>query len=235
MSIIIQPQKINRYAIIVAGGTGKRMNQKIPKQFHLINNFPVLFYSIRAFKSALKNIHIIVVLPKKFHDTWKKLSLKYKLEMDYEIVHGGNSRFESVKNGLKKVGQNGFVAIHDAARPVITKSFIKKVFSFAEKYDNAVPCIPVNESLKRIENGKNKSIDRRKYMLVQTPQCFSVSMLKKAYKQKYSDLFTDDSSIVENMGVEILLIKGEQKNIKITYPSDIKYAEMLINKMAQQT
>lgn len=209
------------------------MNQKIPKQFHLINNFPILFYSIRAFKSAFKDINIVVVLPEKFHDTWKKLSLKHNLVIDYEIVQGGNSRFESVKNGLEKVEQNGFVSVHDAARPVITKSLIKKVFSIAEKHGNAVPCIPVFESLKRVENGKSKSIDRRKYMMVQTPQCFSVSLLKKAYKQEYSDSFTDDSSIVENMGVEIFLIKGDQKNIKITFPLDIRYAEILLREIAE--
>ncbi len=213
--------------IIVAGGTGKRMGTEVPKQFLLLKQKPILFYSLETFHAFDPNIQIILVIPETHFNYWKSLCKEHHLDIPLVLEKGGEVRFESVKNGLKRV-PDGLVAIHDGARPLIDRQTILNLFSEAEKKGNAVPVQPVNESVREITEQGNHTVDRSKLYLVQTPQIFRSEDLHKAYKQDFRDFFTDDASVVETLGIKINLVETTSPNIKITRPEDLKIAETLL-------
>jgi 2-C-methyl-D-erythritol 4-phosphate cytidylyltransferase len=216
------------YVIIVAGGKGIRMKSKLSKQFILIDGKPILLYSIQKFFKAIPGIEIIVALPKKEIKFWKKLCQKHSLNISHEIVLGGKTRFHSVKNALKKVSKKGIIAVHDGVRPLTSIQLINRCFSEAGQYDNAVPCIPIDESIRKNKASENKIIDRNSIVIIQTPQCFNTEVLKRAYKMNYKDKFTDDASVVEESGGSIHLIRGEKGNIKITSKDDLLIAGAIL-------
>lgn len=222
----------NRYAIIVAGGKGLRMGTDIPKQFLSIGGKPVLMWTIEAFYRFDMKIHIVLVLPENFVEYWTSLCWKYHFTIPYEIILGGETRFHSVKNGLKKVGE-GYVAVHDGARPFASEKLIAACFADAEKTEATIPVIPVTDSCRMLDKeGSSHILDRNCLRLVQTPQVFSTDLLKKAYIAPYQETYTDDASVVEHFGHEISLVEGESTNIKITSPIDLKIGEILIEKMS---
>ncbi len=220
---------MNYYAIILAGGVGKRMKNDIPKQFVTLKGIPLLMYSIKQFYSAIPSISIIVVLPKAKMEAWKTLCNEHAFNIPHKIADGGPERFHSVKNALLYVKADGIVAIHDGARPLVSTKLIKKTFELTAKYDNAVPAISIKDSLRIVDAALNKQIDRKIIKSIQTPQCFMSSAILKAYRQAYSEEFTDDASVYEKDGNSINLIEGDTKNIKITYPEDLIIAEALIS------
>jgi 2-C-methyl-D-erythritol 4-phosphate cytidylyltransferase len=218
------------YAIIVAGGKGTRMKSSVPKQFMLLAGKPVLMYSIESFFKAIPEIEIIVVLPEKEILSWKKLCKKYSFRIPFKVVEGGKTRFHSVKNGLNEIKDKGIVAVHDGVRPLASVPLIKDCFKEAKKNGNAVPAIAVNESLRKIKGKRNRIADRNSIVVIQTPQCFHAAILKQAYDVSYSNVFTDDASVIEQYKGKIHLIPGEKKNIKITTEEDLLFAEALLNK-----
>jgi len=220
--------KNSNSVIIVAGGSGKRMESDVPKQFLLLDKKPVLFYSLEAFHAFNPNIHIVLVLPESMIGFWQSLCKEYDFRVKHEIVKGGKTRFHSVKNGLTKV-QDGLVAIHDGARPLISKENITALFMDAEKQGNAIPTIPINESVRIFVDDENEIMDRSTLCIIQTPQIFNSEDLKKAYQQDYKKEFTDDASVVETLGIKIHLSKGDPKNSKITQTIDLKIAEALLS------
>lgn len=220
--------KTSNSVIIVAGGSGKRMASEIPKQFLLLDNKPILFYSLEAFHAFNPSIHIVLVLPESNIKLWKSLCKEYDFYIKHEIVKGGKTRFGSVKNGLEKI-QDGWVAIHDGARPIISKENISALFMDAQTYGNAVPTTPINESVRIFADDENEIMDRSILCIIQTPQIFKSTDLKRAYKQIFEDRFTDDASVVETLGVKIHLSKGDSKNIKITQAADLKIAAALLS------
>jgi len=221
---------MKHYAIIVAGGKGMRMKSAVPKQFMLLAGKPVLMYSIENFFKAIPKMEIIVVLPAKEMATWAKLCNKYSFTIPHKAVQGGKTRFHSVKNGLNEITEDGVVAVHDGVRPLASVHLIKECFKEAIKKGNAVPCLPLNESLRKIKGKRNKVTDRNSIVAIQTPQCFESKILKKAYEVKYKEGFTDDASVVELYGKKIHLIEGGRENIKITTKFDLHFAESLLNK-----
>lgn len=225
---------MNYYAIILAGGIGRRMRNNVPKQFITIKGIPLLMYSIQQFYSAIPNISIIVVLPKSKIGTWENICKEYSFAIPHKIAEGGPERFHSVKNGLFYVKEDGIVAIHDGARPLIDKKLIKKIFELTIRHDNAVPAIAIKDSLRIVDAALNKQIDRKSIKAIQTPQCFMSSAIIKAYRQVYSEEFTDDASVYEKDGNNINLIEGDTKNIKITFPEDIAIAEALLSYTSQE-
>lgn len=214
--------------IIVAGGSGKRMESDVPKQFLLLDNKPILFYSLEAFHAFNPQIQIILVLPESTIDFWQSLCKEFDFQIKHEIVKGGKTRFDSVKNGLKKT-KNTLVAIHDGARPLISKKNISALFMDAKKLGNAIPTIPINESVRIFLDDENEIMDRSTLCIIQTPQIFKLEDLKKAYQQEYKKEFTDDASVIETLGIKIHLSKGDPKNIKITQAIDLKIAEALLS------
>lgn len=220
---------MQKYVIIVAGGSGSRMGSEIPKQFLLINGLPILMHTINRFFDYDKDISLILVLPEKQIEYWRDLCQKYNFKIAHQIAKGGETRYHSVKNGLKLISNEGIVAVHDGVRPLVNTNVILKCFETAMKKGNAIPYVNIKESIRKIENDNSFSLERDNYIIVQTPQVFKSELIINAYKIGFKKRFTDDASIIEDYGEKINLIKGNDENIKITNKIDLKYAELLLN------
>ena len=220
---------MTKYALIVAGGSGSRMKSAIPKQFLLLANKPVLMHTIEAFAKEDPLTSIILVLPASEIPNWKALVSDYNFKIDHMIQEGGQTRFHSVKNGLKKIANEGLVAIHDGVRPLVTPELIKRCFDTAASKSSGVAAVAPKDSIRQVENDSNVSVNRDNYQLIQTPQTFEVKQIKAAYQAESQSHATDDASVAENYGMPITLVEGEYSNIKITTPEDIAIAQALIN------
>lgn len=215
-----------RYAIIVAGGKGLRMGADIPKQFLLLHGRPVLMHSIEAFVAADASVRIILVLPQDHVDYWTKLCTEYSFTVQHQIAIGGSERFYSVKNGLALISEpEALVAIHDGVRPLVSAETIHRCFVQAELMGSAIPCVNVPDSVRMVDAGGNRPIDRNAVRLVQTPQTFRFSVLADAYNIPFSANITDDASVLEFHGKTVHLVNGNRENIKITSPEDLRIAE----------
>ncbi len=219
---------MNKYSIIVAGGSGVRMGSVIPKQFMLLAGQPLLMHTIKAFVNCGMK-EIIVVIPLPFIDYWRTLTNEYNFNIPHITVAGGLFRSQSVVQGLSAINEDeAIIAIHDGVRPLVSESLINQAFQLAEEKGSAVPYIDLTESIRYISKEENKHIDREKYKIIQTPQCFSLSVLKHIYHTQEIRSFTDDASLVEKHGVVIHMFKGSEENIKITTPLDMIIAEAIL-------
>jgi 2-C-methyl-D-erythritol 4-phosphate cytidylyltransferase len=216
------------YALIVAGGSGSRMNSDIPKQFLLLNNKPVLIHSIEAFYHSDLQPEIIVVLNSKYYKHWEDICIKYNFNIPHKLAKGGNQRFDSVKNGLKEVKEESIIAVHDAVRPIINNELITRAFLEAEVNGTAIAAVTGNDSIRQMQKNTSVALNRETIFLIQTPQAFRSEILKKAYQQPYRNEFTDDASVVEKLGVKINIIHGSMTNIKITHPEDLRIAQLFL-------
>jgi 2-C-methyl-D-erythritol 4-phosphate cytidylyltransferase len=225
---------MKNYAIIVAGGTGSRMKGEVPKQFVLLNSKPVILYSIEAFYSYDPSVEIILVLHPDYLSLWNQFITESKISIPFKVAEGGRTRFDSVKNGLKLVTDEGFVAVHDAARPSINADFLKSLFAAALTYGSAIPVVPVTDTIRIIDGDTSRQQDRKFLRAIQTPQVFRVSELQRAYTQPYEPNFTDDGSVMESAGFPVHLAEGKRGNIKITHLEDIALAEVLIKNLSKE-
>lgn len=213
------------YAIITAGGKGSRMGSDIPKQFMELNGLPVIMHTINAFIDYSSDIKVILVLPEDGMQEWGRFNEKYPIKTKIHLCTGGEKRFDSVKNGLELVEEEGLVAIHDAVRPLVSTRLIIKCFQTAAKEGNAIPVIPLQDSMRELNGEDNRPANRDVFRLVQTPQVFDISLIKKAYEQAYRSSFTDDATVAEALGAKIHLVEGEKRNIKITTQEDFLIAK----------
>lgn len=228
---------MKRFAVVVAGGKGLRMNNLIPKQFLYLNGTPILMRTINRLKSFDPSISIIVVLPKEQIGYWKDLCSKHGFITEHAVTEGGSTRFFSVNNGLKMVESDSVVAIHDGVRPFISDSVLKDAYETAESEGSAIPVIPLIDSIRSVdENGDSHAEDRSVFRLVQTPQVFRTNLIKDAFlKAAASDeetqsSFTDDASVFEYAGGKISLVGGDPDNIKITSPKDLETASVIVKR-----
>ena len=219
---------MDKYVLIVAGGKGLRMKSELPKQFIEINNKPILMHTFDAFSSIGISYHFILVLATEYIAYWKELCEKNRFKTEHTVIEGGPKRYHSVKRGLSLVPTNSLVAIHDAVRPFVSKNIIINGFDIAARKGNAIPSVAINESIRKISGSLSKSVNRENYKIVQTPQFFQSVLIKKAYEQALTEKFTDDANILESSGKQIYLFEGDFKNIKITHPEELAYAESLI-------
>jgi 2-C-methyl-D-erythritol 4-phosphate cytidylyltransferase len=219
---------LKRYALIVAGGSGTRMNGPVPKQFMLLAGKPVLMHTLERFATYDPTIEIILVLPSAQFNYWKELCNQYDFQIPHRLVAGGDVRFESVKNGLAQIIGDGLVAIHDGVRPLVSHETIERCCNVAAKKGNAIPVLPVVESIRMVEENINSQVDREKFVAIQTPQVFRVSEIKQAYKQGFDTIFTDDATVLERLGTQINLVEGNRENIKITHSIDLIVADALL-------
>lgn len=226
--------QIEKYCIIVAGGKGIRMSSKVSKQFLLLSGKPVLIWSILAFQSYDPLINMILVLPEEHISGWEKLSEEYILPGSVTIVKGGESRYQSVKNAVNKLPENGLVAIHDGVRPLVCQKLIGRCYDLAEEKGNSIPYIPIQDTMRQLVDSKNISVDRNKYMRIQTPQVMDIKILKKAFRQPWHKDFTDESRMLESIGVPIFLIEGDDENIKITKQSDLQLARYYMDQRIEK-
>ena len=227
---------MGQYAIIVAGGKGQRMGDLTPKQFLPLANKPIVMHSIAAFHKQNENTHIVLVLNENHIERWNQLCDQYDFNIPHSVIAGGSERFYSVKNGLNFIFSketdldNLQIAIHDGARPLVSKTLISQAFVQAKKNKSAIPAVQSPDSIRFKESeSKTNSLSREKVFMIQTPQVFNANILKKAFDQAFDCTFTDDASVVEKAGYPIHLIDGDIQNIKITYPFDIALAECLLN------
>ena len=218
------------YIIIVAGGKGLRMGSDIPKQFLPVCGLPVLMRTIRRFREYSADINIILVLPKAQQAYWQSLCKEYHFDERYSIADGGETRFHSVSNGLSLIPDDaeGVVGVHDGVRPFPSIDVIAGCYETARHQGAVIPVIPVVETVRHLEGDDSKTVSRDEYRLVQTPQTFDIQLLKRAYRQPFTPMFTDDASVVEALGNTITLVEGNRENIKITTPFDLKIAEAIL-------
>lgn len=220
----------DKYAVIVAGGKGTRAGGGVPKQFREVAGYPMIWWSLKAFYEEDNDVKIVLVLPADAISYWHSIERNLPTSIPHICVVGGASRTESVCAGLAAlpVGEDAMVAVHDAARPMVTIDLIRRGWQAAREVGAAVPVVPIADSLRKLLPGRNESVDRSEFVAVQTPQVFSLKILKEAYNSKEDDTFSDDASVVEKWGVSPVLFDGDSDNFKVTNPGDFKRAEDLL-------
>lgn len=219
---------MKKYAVIVAGGSGLRMNSHIPKQFLLIKNKPLLFYAIDVFLKAYDDMEIILVLPEEHISKGQEIIDAWFDSSRISICPGGRTRFHSVQNGLSLINEESIIFVHDGVRCLVTKDLIEGCYNQATKSGSAIPVVTSKDSIRLLTEEGHLALDRNKVMLVQTPQTFHSKILLNAFKIDYKDKFTDEATVVEAFGIKVNLIEGEENNIKITTPGDMFIAEQII-------
>jgi 2-C-methyl-D-erythritol 4-phosphate cytidylyltransferase len=216
---------MKKYAVIVAGGAGLRMGSLLPKQFLLIHNWPILWYTMQVFLKSYKDLQIILVLPEEYFDTGRAIS--DEMNPHFPVI-GGGTRFHSVQKGLSLVKEPSVVFVHDAVRCLVSPSLIHLCYEETIKFGSAIPCIESKDSVRIITDGGHASVKRTDIKLVQTPQTFLSEHILPAYQMPYHEKFTDDASVMEAAGHAVHLVEGEVNNIKITTPLDLAIAEKLL-------
>ena len=224
---------MKKYAIIVRGGEGNRACGVVPKQFHSIGGIPMLWWSVRAFHREDPATKVIIVMHPGFFDDWDIMHSELPEEdrrIETIIVCGGRTRCESVMNGLNSVndGEDVYVAVHDAARPLVNVDMISAGWKAAATYKAVIPAVPIDDSIRKVDGDENWSVPRKDYVKVQTPQVFEAGLLREAYANVDTTMMTDDASVVEAFGHKVMIYPGSTRNFKVTNPEDIQIASMLI-------
>jgi 2-C-methyl-D-erythritol 4-phosphate cytidylyltransferase len=220
---------MKKYAVIVAGGSGTRMGGHLPKQFMLLKDKPVLYYTLKAFIDAYADLQIILVLPVDYTDMGQEIIDAFFDKDRIRITAGGDTRFQSVKNGLALVEHESIIFVHDGVRCLVSADIIHRCYEGAVETGSAIPVIPSKDSVRLVNEEGNDAIDRNKVMLVQTPQTFHSKILLPAFQIDYKDKFTDEATVTEAYGIKVSLVEGDENNIKITRPVDLVIAESLLN------
>lgn len=219
---------MKKYAVIVAGGSGTRMGGDIPKQFMMLKDKPVLYYSISIFLETYPDLQVILVLPVEFTDMGQEIIDAYFDKDRIRVTAGGDSRFQSVKNGLALVEEESVVFVHDGVRCLLSGDLIRRCYTKAMETGSAIPVVPSKDSIRMLTEEGSEAVDRNLIMLVQTPQVFHSKILLPAFQIDYKDKFTDEATVVEAYGLKVSLVEGEDSNIKITRPADMIIAARIL-------
>ena len=218
---------MQKYAVIVAGGSGTRMGSSMPKQFLDLRGKPVIIHTVKAFLDAFPEISIILVFPESYLTEGEELMQLYFPEIDIKVTTGGTTRFHSMQNGLRMVTEPSVIFVHDAVRCLVSPALIRRCFEQALEKGSAIPAVPVRDSLRRRVGTGTEVVDREGVVQIQTPQTFRSEVLIPASHQVFRPEFTDEATVVEASGVEVHLVGGEETNIKLTLPTDLVMAEMI--------
>jgi len=219
---------MKKYAIIVAGGSGTRMGGHLPKQFMLLRDKPVLYYTLKTFIESYEDLQVILVLPMDYTDMGQEIIDAFFDKDRIRITAGGDTRFQSVKNGLALVEEESVVFVHDGVRCLLTKELIHRCYAMAVETGTAIPAIPSKDSIRLITDEGNAAFDRNRVMLIQTPQTFHSKIIVPAFQIDYKDKFTDEATVAEAYGMKVSLVEGEETNIKITRPVHLLLAEQIL-------
>ena len=222
--------ELKKIAIIVAGGTGQRMGSVVPKQFLEIEHKSILTHTIDQFVAAFSDLEIVVVLPEGYLKQGEEILRKSKYKNKISYVAGGETRFQSVKNGLAKVINPSIVFVHDAVRCLLTPALIQRCYQQAFEKGSAIPAVTATDAVRLMKGDAHQLLDRENVMLIQTPQTFRSELLLKAFEQPFQNSFTDEANVVEASGTPVYLVDGEYENIKITRPLDLAIANYILNK-----
>ncbi len=223
---------MNKYAVIVAGGSGQRMGSEMPKQFLLLKGKPLLQYTLHTFLKTYSDLQIILVLPSRHITIGKEMIKKMNAEEQVQITTGGETRFHSVQNGLREIKEQSIIFVHDGVRCLVTSQLIVACYNQALEKGSAIPAVAPTDSLRLEQDGDNEIIDRNKVRIIQTPQTFKSEILLPAFNQPYQPSFTDEATVVEAAGNKVFLIEGESNNLKVTRPIDLFIAEKLLEEEA---
>ena len=219
---------LKKIAVIVAGGTGTRMNNTVPKQFLLLKNKPVLFYTLDTFLKAYDDMEIVLVLPEEHVAVGQEIIDAFFDYSRIKITTGGRTRFHSVQNGLSLIEEESIVFVHDAVRCLVTTNLIRRCYDAAIEFGSAIPVTDSKDSVRIVKGENSEAVERSSVKLVQTPQTFHSKILLPAFNIDYKDKFTDEATVVEAFGLRVHLVGGEENNIKITKPADLILAEQII-------
>ncbi len=220
---------MKEYALIVAGGKGTRIKRSLPKQFIEINRKPILLHTVEAFYRYSEKVSIVLVLPEDDFGIWDEICKKFNFNKPLLLQKGGETRFQSVRNGLDQMAGEGLVAIHDGVRPLVSEDIIGASFRLAAIHQCAVAAVRLKESIRMTDQDNTKAVDRSRFRMIQTPQTFNLQLIKKAYLIKEDPSLTDDASVAERAGHLISLFEGSYENIKVTTAEDLIVAEALLN------
>ena len=225
-------------AIVLAAGSGSRMNQKKEKQFLLLDGKPVLYYSLRTFEASIVDEIILVTKEKDIDYCRQEIVEKYGFTKVRRIVSGGKERYDSVQRGLKAADKrNNIIMIHDAARPFVTNRMILDSISAARRYKACTVAVPVKDTIKVVDEYEFgvETPDRSTLYIIQTPQTFDKGLIREAYERlriSGDKDITDDTMIVERyLDQRVKMVEGSYKNIKITTPEDMPVAEALLSSL----
>jgi 2-C-methyl-D-erythritol 4-phosphate cytidylyltransferase len=219
---------MKKYGVIVAGGSGKRMNSTLPKQFMMLKDKPVLYYTLQTFLEAYPDLQIILVLPLEYIDLGKEIIDGYFDSSRIQIVTGGDSRFHSVQNGLSLIEEESIIFVHDGVRCLVTPQLIHRCYMQALETGSAIPTMISKDSVRIETEEGNEPLDRNRVHLVQTPQTFHSKILLAAFQIDFKERFTDEATVMEAFGLKVSLVEGEETNIKITRPVDLFLAERIL-------
>jgi 2-C-methyl-D-erythritol 4-phosphate cytidylyltransferase len=219
---------MKKIAIIVAGGSGSRMGSQLPKQFILLREKPVLYYTLKAFLDAYADMQVILVLPGDYIEMGREIIDAWFDPEIIQITEGGDTRFQSVQNGLQLVQEEAIIFVHDGVRCMLSQDLIHRCYQTALETGTAVPAIASKDSVRILTSEGNEAVDRNQVRLIQTPQTFHSKILLPAFQIDYKDKFTDEATVVEAFGIKISLVEGEEANIKLTLPVDMVLAEKLM-------
>lgn len=220
---------VKRSMIVVAGGSGTRMGSELPKQFMELNGKPILMHTLDSMFAFDPAMQLILVLPETQLNYWNELCKSQQWSTPHECAKGGNTRFQSVSNGLE-LAKGMHIGIHDGVRPFASHHTMRNCFAAAEQHGAAVPVVPIVQSLRKIVDGTNEAVNRDEYRAVQTPQCFNAEVLRDSFAKATKNDYSDDASVVEACGNKIMLIDGDSENIKITTPFDLVLARLIIER-----
>jgi 2-C-methyl-D-erythritol 4-phosphate cytidylyltransferase len=229
----IATEIMEKFAVLVAGGKGLRMGSAMPKQFLPLDGKPLLYYTIKAFLEAFPELHMILVLPQDQLSYAQMVLQSFPERIDLSIVAGGETRFHSVQNGLRSIGEDAVVFVHDGVRPLVSVDLIRRCYEQALEKGSAIPAVAVSDSIRMLNGDTSKPVDRELLRSIQTPQTFRAEILLPAFTQEYKVAFTDEATVVEAYGTNVYLIEGEKSNIKVTTPEDLVLAEALLKERLQ--
>lgn len=221
---------MKRAVIIVAAGSGSRMGGELPKQYLNLSGKPIIIHTLENFQRFDPEMKRVVVLAQDQKELWDEIAGRYEVCREVILALGGATRYDSVKNGLAHIEEGVIVGIHDAVRPFVSSDTLKRGFETADRDGSGIPVVEMEESVRMIDQkGGSVPVDRTRLKRVQTPQVFRSDQIKQAYQQPYRSLFTDDASVYEALFGKVVLVQGNRENIKITTPTDMKLAELLID------
>ena len=219
---------MKKVAVIVAGGSGTRMNNAVPKQFLLLNGKPVLYYTLNTFLQSYDDREVVLVLPEEHVAAGQEIIDAFFDYNRIQITVGGRTRFHSVQNGLQLIKEESIVFVHDAVRCLLSTDLIQRCYEAATEFGSAIPVTDAKDSIRMITEEDNVALERSFIKIVQTPQTFHSKILLPAFNIDYKDKFTDEATVVEAFGLKVHLVAGEDNNIKITMPADLLLAEQII-------